>query len=516
MTRVGKRREEGAVAVVVSIVLTLVLIPVAAFALDLGTSYTLGSAVQRAADAAATAGAQELARQQRTGAGQAVAMDRARTVAIDVLCHDPVLQPRTSGTAGFAAAACAPAGRGWATDQDADPNAPADLTRHPNGEIEFYTGAPTDSTHTFAAGQRVSGSTTTVVAGIRVVTPPATVPYGLAGTFGETHGVRQSWATAQLLTVLPARDWNPRTGQGGNLQLYATAADVAPTPTRRVGWCARSGPRESWDTGSGESNHPTGVCDVAASPLLYPSVPHGYLTADSSAHKVIVQGGTVQLAPQVWPAVARVRDLRAGLLGSGGRLVQSGCRGGNGEQSGGYPGVEAAHLADFVQMSVGSADALRTFVLSGAAAATPDHWGWLSPDILRCGRLAVLPVLDPVQTPPNRYGLTTTTYSVASLRLVWIDNTFAGNESAAAAIATAAGGCLQRGLYWENVNNVGWCPNRNETDAPLRAITGYVLDPRLLPTLVSGQAAANTAPYLASGLPAAVRLVRDQSDPPAT
>ena len=519
MIRDRRRQEEGAIAVVVAIVVALVLIPVAAFALDLGTSYTLGSAVQRAADAAATAGAEELARQQRiSGTTQAAAIAAARTVAVDVLCHDPLLRPGTpgaSGPAGFAAAACAADSRGWASDLDTDPRAPSDLRRHPNGEIEFYTGVVSPSTHTFSTGQRVTGSTTTLVSGIRVVTPPATVPYGLAGAFGVPSGVRQSWATAQLLTVLPARDddGTPGGASGANLQLYLTPADVATIPAgRTVAWCARSAPRESWDTGSGvESNHPSGVCDVAAAPTLYPSVARGYLTADSAAHRLVVPGSTVQLQPQVWPNVARLRDLRPGLLGTGGRLVQSGCPGGNGAQTGGYSGVESAFLADFVNPRVGSAGALKSLILAGTAP-TGSQEGWLSPDILRCGRLAVVPVLGGVPTPPPQNGITTTTVSVSSLRLVWLDNVFAEGDPT----PIAAKACLQRGLYWENPYTAGYCPPRDDTDAPLRAITGYLLDPRLLPATVTGPGAAHTAAYLGSGLPATVRLVRDLSDPPAT
>jgi hypothetical protein len=104
------------------------------------------------------------------------------------------------------------------------------------------------------------------------------------------------------------------------------------------------------------------------------------------------------------------------------------------------------------------------------------------------------------------------------VRLLWLDGVFSSGDTTPIAGTTSVGGqkCLQRGFYWENAYDAGVCPARDETNAPLRAITGYPVDPRLLPATVSGAAAANTLHYVGSGLPATVRLVRDPSDPPAT
>jgi hypothetical protein len=93
--------------------------------------------------------------------------------------------------------------------------------------------------------------------------------------------------------------------------------------------------------------------------------------------------------------------------------------------------------------------------------------------------------------------------------LLWIDNEF---STGGAKIATAPNNCLQRGFYFEDTNVAGKCP----PGWPLRAITGYLLDPGLLPAVVSGLDATNTVDYLGGDLPATVRLIRDAADPPAS
>jgi len=507
LTRTGRRDDGGLVAVIVCLVVVLVLVPVAALALDLGSTYAVEAAAQRAVDAAATAGAQELARRQRQdGVSAGQAMDAARQVAVDVLCHDATLNPGPPDADGVPQGpwygVCARPARAWATDLDGGPAA------HPNGEVQFYTGPAPPATHLFAATALVTATSSLyggVVSGIRVVTPPVILHYGLASIFGRSTGTVQASATAELRTVLPARDRGQDAGGttgGANLPLYLTESDLASTGG---GWCARSAPRQAWIvSGTTESNHPVGL---ACDPTRQPSVPRGYLRVPDATQAVLVPGTTgLALQPQLWTQVARLRDLRASLLDAGGRLVQSGCPGGNGANTGGYGGVEAAHLGDFAD-GVSASD-LKALVLSGARP-TPAQEGRLSTRVLRCGRLAVLPVLRGIAAPPP-LGLTGSTYLVEGLRLVWLDSEFTGGD--AAPIATAPNGCLLRGLYWENVTTRGYCPPRDETWAPLRAITGYVVDPRLLPAVVTGSDASRTTGYVGSGLPATARLVRDWSD----
>ena len=522
------RDERGAMAVVVALVATLVLVPLAALGVDLGNAYTVAAALQRAADAAAEAGAQELARQQRAvpAVRQQVAVQAATAAAVAVLCHDPILNPGPRDGAGVPQGPwhdrCA-TGQDWTHDGDTDPSDPG---AGPGGAVEFYRGTR-PAGQPFAAGQAVDGSGTDLVTGIRVVTPTATVRYGFAALLGASSGRMQRSASAELRTVLPARDHDDRTGTGANLRLYLTPADLLRPGSATLAWCARSGPRESWKRPDGtESNHPTGVCD----PAVHLSVPRGYLAASAATHPY-VPGAAVALQPQRWPEVARLRDLTTELVGSGGRLAQSGCRGGTGARSGGYSGLEAAHLGDFTVARIGEASALERLILSGQTP-TPEQEGWLSPDLLRCGRLAVVPVLvsagpagtfpTPPDSPPtptgHYYGLATTTYVVRDLALVWIDNTFGESDPTPLATTTqpSAAGCFQRGLYWENAYTQGYCPPRNVDDAPLRAITGYLINPALLPAVVPESDAVNTTSYLRSRLPVVVRLVRDVSHPPAT
>jgi hypothetical protein len=510
MARGDDRHDRGAVAVVVALVVTLVLIPVAALALDLGSSYTFAAALQRAADAAAEAGAQELARQQRLtpAVTQAVAIQAATTVAIDVLCHDPLLNPGPPDGAGIPQGpwypVCVSGGRGWASDRDVDP---LDPNGHPNGEIEFYTGPPSSS-HLFSVGQLVTGGGTGLVDGIRVVTPPATVRYAFAPLFGVSSGAVQRAASAELRTVLPVQ---------GYLPFYTTAAEVA--PGRSGAWCARSAPYRSWwltstaPPSGAQSVHPAGIaCDD--SPTT--AAPRGYLTGVVPGTP-IQPGDQVALAPQVWPDVARLRTLTPMFFGTSGRLTQPGCPGGNGASTGGYPGVESAHLADFADSRIGPADALQNAILAGTAI-DPTQQGWLLPSILDCGRLGVLPVVAGVpatgmSTPPPLG--TPGPLTVVGLRLVWLDSSFSETDPAPIATASAPGsGCLSRGFYWENPYTAGYCPAQDDIDAPLRAVTGYVLDPTLLPATVTAADATNTTSYLASGLPATVRLARDVGDPP--
>jgi len=510
LTRAGHRDDGGLVAVIVCLVVVLVLVPVAALAIDLGSTYTVEAAVRRAVDAAATAGARELARRQRQdGVAAGQAMDAARQVAVDVLCHDATLNPGTPDADGVPRGpwygVCARSARAWATDLDG-----GGLAAHPNGEVQFYTGPAPPTTHLFAATALVSATTPLfggVVSGIRVVSPPVTLHYGLASIFGRSTGTVQASATAELRTVLPARDrGQDATGAtgGANLPLYLTEADLTSTGP---GWCARSAPRQAWIvSGTTESNHPLGA---ACDPTRLVSVPRGYLRVPNATQAVLVPGTTgLALQPQLWTQVARLRDLRASLLDTGGRLVQSGCPGGNAASTGGYGGVESAHLADFTGSGVSATD-LKAAVLGGMPPR-PDQEGWLSTRVLSCGRLAVLPVLRGVASPPPVLGLTGSTYLVEGLRLIWLDSEFTSGDTTP--IATAPDQCLRRGFYWENVTMDGYCPPRDETWAPLRAITGYVVDPRLLPAVVTGSDAARTTGYVGSGLPATVRLVRDWSD----
>ncbi|HEX2808576.1 MAG TPA: pilus assembly protein TadG-related protein, partial [Kineosporiaceae bacterium] len=359
-------------AVIVSLTVVAVLIPTSALAVDLGNVYVRTASLQRAADEAARAGAVALARQQNAGGSASQAMDAARTAAVDVLCHDPSLNRDSDGDGsgdGPWHAICA-GGSAWTNDDDPS-----------NGEVQFYAGAPS-ADHVYSS---LPVSTTSgLVSGIRVRTPPSRVEYGLASAIpGQApHTDPQRSATATLRTVLP---------KFGFLPLFAI-------PDQTGGFCIRSAPRTIWNP-----THPTGACELAA-PVAVAA--RGYLavprTISSEAPTVVwntargfdadhlpLRDQSIALAPQVTQS-ALVRDLSPGLFGSTstfsgtGRLTSGNCPAGTATVSGGHAGVEGAHLADFVDTRHGGADALRDQVLDGPPA-TPSQSGWLDPRILRCG-----------------------------------------------------------------------------------------------------------------------------------
>jgi hypothetical protein len=491
----ARRRERGAVAIIVSITVVAVLIPTSALAVDLGNVYVRTANLQRAADEAARSGAIAIAQQQHAGGSAAQAMDAARAAVADLLCHDPALNPDTDGDGtgdGPWHGVCA-GGDAWESDGN-----PA------NGEVQFYSHSPMGQ-NAYSTAQVADGAAP--VSGVRVLTPPSRVEYGLASAIpGQSgHSDPQKSATATLRTVLP---------KFGFLPLFAVPSQVG-------GFCIRSAPKTIWNT-----THPSGACALPA-PVTVAA--RGYLavprTSSSETPTVVwnaargfdtahvpLPGQTVALAPQVTQS-ALVRDLSPGLFGSTatfsgtGRLTSTGCPAGTQTVSGGHAGVEEAHLADFVDTS--RADALEAAVISGSPA-TPSQSGWLQPRILRCGRLAVLPALNVPASFPGT-GLPGPTYQVTAWRLVWIDNEFRSGD----AQKIATGRCLQRGLYWADPYSYN---ASCKTD--LRAITGYVLDPGFLPAVVAGPDATNQVAYVTRAdvgidLPAAVRLIRDASDPPA-
>jgi Flp pilus assembly protein TadG len=495
------RDERGAIAILVTLTMVVVLIPTAALALDLGNVYTRNASLQRAADDAAIAGAVELARGQRAGPADQTALDAAREAAVGALCHDPELSADTNGDGvpdGPWRTACT-GGHAWATDND-----------DANGEVTFYSGRPS-ADHVFTPDQVTEGGD--LITGIRVVSPSSRVTYGLGAISGTDHTDVQKASTAALWTTLPVR---------GYLPLFTTSGEYGP-------FCARSAPRTVW-----QNTHPTGVCDPA-SPQSG-STARGYLNEPrSDGHspptswntatgfdadhlvtgpEIVNHPNQVRLQPQLSPQSALLRDLSPGFFGGNGAGGASGrlssttaCPGGLSSTSGSNGGgisVEGAHLADFVDTRVGSAAALK-LQISSPTAPSDAQVGWLRPSILRCGRLAVVPEVG-VTAPLPVNGIPGTTLQVTRLRLVWLDNEFAAGEASGQHIAS--GNCLKRGFYWADPNYYWVCTST------LRAITGFILDPRLLPATVSGQDATNTVPYLGSGLPATVRLIRDAWDPP--
>jgi hypothetical protein len=89
--------------------------------------------------------------------------------------------------------------------------------------------------------------------------------------------------------------------------------------------------------------------------------------------------------------------------------------------------------------------------------------------------------------------------------LIWLDDRLWSTDTQ----PVSTGSCLSRGFYWADPDYPTICRN------DLRAYTGYVLDPLLLPATVSDTDAANALDeFVGSGLPVTIRLLRDVSDPP--
>lgn len=157
--------------------------------------------------------------------------------------------------------------------------------------------------------------------------------------------------------------------------------------------------------------------------------------------------------------------------GKNGRLVGD-CGGGTYAPRG-HNGVDASQLlaaaSPLVDSSFGSANALKTSLLSGTTPVNKE--GWIRSTAFRCPRLAVMPVLDqnPLTGVIGGQNITKLTY-------VWIDDD--GSS---------------RGLSWNG--------------GTLRTFRGYVVHPKYLPEIVAGSPIVG--PYLGDDMPKEALLIPD-------
>jgi Flp pilus assembly protein TadG len=175
------------------------------------------------------------------------------------------------------------------------------------------------------------------------------------------------------------------------------------------------------------------------------------------------------------------RALTSGLLTSSagvpGRLIGN-C--GNGVRpSHGRSGVDDSKLftdAGFISTAGHpAAQVLKDRITgnTGSTAAEPVDEGWITSKVLRCPRLAVMPVIDPLSVIGTVNGQT-----ISSFRYVWIDNE---DDN------------VQRGL--------------NGNDAAVTSMRGYVIDPGYLPPVVSGS--GRVGPFLGPDMPKEALLIAD-------
>jgi len=150
--------------------------------------------------------------------------------------------------------------------------------------------------------------------------------------------------------------------------------------------------------------------------------------------------------------------------------------------SGSETNVDVTPLAQFIDTSKGSYEAFKTHVAANpdGISAAPSTQSWVTGDILKCPRFAVLPVLNSNVEPPQGGG---NYYPIVGFKAVYFwDDT------------------PDEGFVWGSPGN-------------LEAVRAFVFDLDYLPSEVSGQVAGQVGPYTGSG-PKVVRLVHDFGDPP--
>jgi hypothetical protein len=170
-----RARDDGATAILVALTTSLVLMGVGAMTIDLGNAFARRQAARSTADLAAIAGARELP--SPTDAADAVT---------DYLCANPVSGWNLT---------CSPQSSAWATDADLG-----------NGEVQFFRGDIDGNGRYSTSGpdERTVNATHPAVA-LRVVSPPATVQFGLAAALGASSVVVQPAANAELATPIGPR-----------------------------------------------------------------------------------------------------------------------------------------------------------------------------------------------------------------------------------------------------------------------------------------------------------------------
>jgi hypothetical protein len=175
-------------------------------------------------------------------------------------------------------------------------------------------------------------------------------------------------------------------------------------------------------------------------------------------------------------------DVQAGLLTSGqngtpGRMTGD-CGGGTRALRGAE--VDASYLIDHDSPFLSGRDPkdLRERILGHGVDAADAGWkGAISSRAMRCGRLAMMPVVDPV-SPAGLVGAK----KIVKFVYVWIDEANTGS----------------RGLRFTSTGK-------------LTSVRGYVLEPGLFPPEVAGSPLVG--PYLGDDMPTQVVLVHDLGSP---
>lgn len=569
MLTIRRTREDGAIAVMTAI-LMVVLMGAGALAVDLGNAWARKRAIQNSADLAALAGAQSLPD-----------IAAARAAAKDYITRNVINGQGLSGLPS-----------NWDSN-DPVPTTDAQLkdVGRTDGEIEFFLDANGDGQP--QASELVTSGSADM---IRVVPPPATVPFGLARVIGATSERVQLPATARIgtalglgippffltstdsgavciqdspsggpgLSALPSAllarpagivlsTISPNTAAAGQTVvltgtsfptgnptvLFGTVnatvvthsstqisvivpAQTSSPPPATVQVTVKSGASVSnsvtftyagagtdpcaatssnrgfldeprFTTGSAQAielNIKHGIDHNAHDYTLWPSrgtvPPPAPGTQCDSLTNVYESGGNVPL-PDIncvnWQSGTASGQMQPGFFdtstSSPGRLYQL-CNT-NTTSSGRYSNIDGNAVWDFAKVGI-STTTLKAAILAGGPAPTSptDLVASLTPNILKCPRFAILPVVNPAIPSPNG----SVYYPVVGFKAVYFDD-----ETA------------DRGFIWQGNS--------------LQGIRGYVIDSTFLPPVVSSLYSGKVGPYLGSGLPVVPVLTRDPADRPS-
>ncbi|MBT0771038.1 Tad domain-containing protein [Kineosporia sp. J2-2] len=343
------RHDTGAVAVVTALAVSTFLFGVAALAVDVGQAYLRQNDLRSLADRLALAGARGLPT-------ISTAVDRLNST-LDAVCASG----EESGPL------CPPGGITATAWTDGDPG---------NGEITFTTGD----------GRPVT-SPSTPAPTLRVLLPPATVRFGLAGALGFGSATIQRSAGARIGTPLGS----------GLLPFTVTPADL--TSGRLCVGSARSP-----------------GC-VRPHPVSLPRQD----TADpqTALERNLRTGPDLPLRQGFSDRTDLTQALTRGLLepegNRPGRLI--GDTGHGTLTLGGHAGIDATDLftgPTLLDPFHAGTRPLWSLLAQGRPAA-PENRGWITAAAVRSHRLAVLPVVDPELMDDGN------PLPVTGFRYLWID-----------------------------------------------------------------------------------------------
>jgi len=179
----GAERDSGLVAVIVAITST-VLLGVSAFAVDLGDALARRATLEAVADQAARSGAQFLP--------DSIA---ALTHAVAVLCAPGNRDP------GWPAAVCTDPSHAWTSDTDLSNGQIQFFTGDANGNGRFDDGTDPVGLNPSLNDERIASPGDPATA-IRVILPPASVPFGLGQIFGASSIAVAARSDAQIRTPI--------------------------------------------------------------------------------------------------------------------------------------------------------------------------------------------------------------------------------------------------------------------------------------------------------------------------